>query len=89
MRVWECVSVRVCECSKLYYVWFIYFFLFVEKGLEESFGIMANYNYILEHIEDNNKQYLCDGTITISNIDPVLVDESKRASSNIKIIQDK
>ena len=61
------------------------FILFVEKGLEESFGIMANYNYILEHIENNNKQYLCDGTITISNIDPVLVDEAKRAS-NVKLI---
>ncbi|RIA90525.1 malonyl-CoA decarboxylase-domain-containing protein [Glomus cerebriforme] len=56
------------------------------KGLEESFGIMANYNYILDHIESNNKQYLCDGTIAISNNDPVLVEEAKR-TSNIKIIK--
>ncbi|PKK64295.1 MCD-domain-containing protein [Rhizophagus irregularis] len=56
-----------------------------KKGLEESFGIMANYNYILEHIENNNRQYLCDGTITISNIDPVLVEEAK-GTTNIKII---
>jgi malonyl-CoA decarboxylase len=53
--------------------------------LEESFGIMANYNYILDHIENNNKQYLCDGTIAISNIDPVLVEEAKR-TTNIEII---
>lgn len=53
--------------------------------MEESFGIMANYNYILEHIENNNRQYLCDGTITISNIDPVLVEEAK-GTTNIKII---
>ncbi|GES82902.1 malonyl-CoA decarboxylase, mitochondrial-like [Rhizophagus clarus] len=56
-----------------------------KKGLDESFGIMVNYNYILDHIENNNRQYLCDGSITISNVDPVLVDEAKR-TTNIKII---
>jgi malonyl-CoA decarboxylase len=55
--------------------------------LEESFGIMANYNYILDYIESNNKKYLCDGTIAISDIDPVLVEEAK-SSPNIKIIRD-
>jgi malonyl-CoA decarboxylase len=37
-----------------------------EKGLNESFGIMINYNYITEHIELNNQLYLKDGTICVS-----------------------
>ncbi|CAG8683599.1 27522_t:CDS:10 [Dentiscutata erythropus] len=57
----------------------------VEQGLEKSFGIMINYNYILEHIESNNKQYLSDGTITLPYKDPVLIEEAKN-SPNIKII---
>ena len=61
------------------------FILFVEKGLEESFGIMANYNYILDYIERNNQQYMCDGTISISDVDPLLVEVAKN-SSNIVII---
>ena len=64
------------------------YFIFISyagKRLEESFGIMANYNYILNYIESNNKQYLCNGTIAVSNIDPVLV-EVARNSPNIKII---
>ncbi|CAI2189689.1 10058_t:CDS:10, partial [Funneliformis geosporum] len=55
------------------------------KGLEESFGIMANYNYILDHIERNNQQYLCDGKISVSNVDPLLV-EIANNSQNIVII---
>ena len=47
---------------------------------------MVNYNYILEYIESNNKQYLRNGAITISNIDPVLVEEAKN-SPNIKVIK--
>ncbi|CAG8738536.1 34163_t:CDS:10 [Gigaspora margarita] len=56
-----------------------------EQGLEKSFGIMINYNYVLEHLENNNKQYLSDGTITIPYEDPVLIEEAKN-SPNIKII---
>ncbi|KAI9296800.1 malonyl-CoA decarboxylase [Neoconidiobolus thromboides FSU 785] len=37
-----------------------------EKGLNESFGIMINYNYILKYIEENNRIYLKNGTIPIS-----------------------
>ncbi|KAI8809591.1 malonyl-CoA decarboxylase-domain-containing protein [Cladochytrium replicatum] len=35
------------------------------KGLRQSFGIMANYNYVLPQVERNNQQYLLDGTISI------------------------
>ncbi|CAG8481682.1 3821_t:CDS:10 [Cetraspora pellucida] len=56
-----------------------------EQGFEKSFGIMINYNYVLEHLEGNNKQYLSDGTITIPYEDPVLIEEAKN-SPNVKII---
>ncbi|KAI8901987.1 malonyl-CoA decarboxylase [Globomyces pollinis-pini] len=36
-----------------------------EKGFEQSFGIMINYNYKLHDIEENNQKYLLDGTIPI------------------------
>ncbi|KAF9420482.1 hypothetical protein BGZ94_009101 [Podila epigama] len=36
------------------------------KGMEESFGMMINYLYSLDHIEMNNQQYLQDGTISVS-----------------------
>ncbi|KAG0186186.1 hypothetical protein DFQ28_008190 [Apophysomyces sp. BC1034] len=38
----------------------------VDKGLQESFGIMINYNYLPDYVEINNRQYLADGTISIS-----------------------
>lgn len=37
-----------------------------EKGLAESFSIMVNYNYLLDHIEENNEEYLANGIITVS-----------------------
>ncbi|KAF9904122.1 hypothetical protein EC991_002999 [Linnemannia zychae] len=39
------------------------------KGMEESFGLMINYLYSLDHIEMNNQQYLQDGTISVSSKD--------------------
>lgn len=36
------------------------------KGMDESFGLMINYLYSLDHIEMNNQQYLQDGTISVS-----------------------
>ncbi|KAF9312692.1 hypothetical protein BGZ91_006468 [Linnemannia elongata] len=39
------------------------------KGMEESFGLMINYLYSLDHIEMNNQQYLLDGTISVSSKD--------------------
>ncbi|KAG0286087.1 hypothetical protein BGZ97_007553, partial [Linnemannia gamsii] len=39
------------------------------KGMEESFGLMINYLYSLDHIEMNNQQYLQDGTISVSSRD--------------------
>ncbi|KAG0307754.1 hypothetical protein BGZ98_009887 [Dissophora globulifera] len=37
------------------------------KGMEESFGMMINYLYSLDHIEMNNQQYLQNGTISVSS----------------------
>lgn len=39
------------------------------KGMEESFGLMINYLYSLDHIEMNNQQYLLNGTISVSSKD--------------------
>ena len=36
------------------------------KGLRQSAGLMVNYRYDLEDVEDNNQRYLTDGTIAIS-----------------------
>ncbi|KAG0175964.1 hypothetical protein DFQ29_006737 [Apophysomyces sp. BC1021] len=41
-------------------------FFVADKGLQESFGIMINYNYLPDYVEINNRQYLADGTISIS-----------------------
>ncbi|KAG0197721.1 hypothetical protein BGX28_008779 [Mortierella sp. GBA30] len=40
------------------------------KGMNESFGMMINYLYSLDHIEMNNQQYLQDGMISVSSRDP-------------------
>lgn len=37
-----------------------------EKGIQESFGIMINYNYILDRLESNHRLYLLNGTISVS-----------------------
>jgi hypothetical protein len=37
-----------------------------DKGLERSAGIMVNYLYRLEKIEENNQAYLNKGTIAAS-----------------------
>ncbi|KAG9289566.1 hypothetical protein G9A89_002339 [Geosiphon pyriformis] len=57
-----------------------------DKGFQQSFGIMANYNYILPHIEENTKRYLRDGSIRLSSNDPFLIEEAQRTSSNIQRI---
>nr|CAG8534406.1 4399_t:CDS:10 [Entrophospora candida] len=58
-----------------------------EKGLNESFGMMINYNYFLDYIETNNQKYMSKGTITLLDEDPVLVEEAKRENSNIHLIK--
>ncbi|KAF9177204.1 hypothetical protein BGZ50_009005 [Haplosporangium sp. Z 11] len=56
------------------------------KGMEESFGLMINYLYSLDHIEMNNQQYLQSGTISVSSRDPgfksVLMDSQEENGSN-------
>lgn len=37
-----------------------------EKGINQSFGIMINYNYITDRIEDNHRLYSKNGTISVS-----------------------
>ena len=34
--------------------------------MNQSFGIMVNYNYLIEAVEANNDRYLRCGTITVS-----------------------
>ncbi|KAJ2787865.1 hypothetical protein GGI15_000373 [Coemansia interrupta] len=41
-------------------------------GLRQSLGLMCNYNYILDRIEDNSESYVADGTIAISGSDPYI-----------------
>ncbi|KAJ2511987.1 hypothetical protein H4217_007112 [Coemansia sp. RSA 1939] len=49
------------------------------NGLRQSLGLMCNYNYILDRIEDNNENYVRDGTIAVSGSDSY-VDAAKRLS---------
>ncbi|KAK9765398.1 hypothetical protein K7432_006312 [Basidiobolus ranarum] len=47
-----------------------------EKGIEQSLGMMVNYNYILSKVESNNHSYLKNGTIAINESDPLLLNTS-------------
>ncbi|KAJ3195600.1 hypothetical protein HK101_011663 [Irineochytrium annulatum] len=40
-----------------------------DKGMNQSYGIMVNYIYVLPLIEQNNQRYLLDGTIPV--VEPV------------------
>ncbi|KAJ1980095.1 hypothetical protein H4R34_002583 [Dimargaris verticillata] len=42
------------------------------KGLDQSFGMMVNYNYLLDQVETNNYQYTRHGTIVFAPDDPWL-----------------
>ncbi|KAJ1890140.1 hypothetical protein LPJ66_007649 [Kickxella alabastrina] len=42
------------------------------NGLRQSLGLMCNYNYVLDRIEDNNEQYVANGTIAVSGSDPYI-----------------
>ena len=37
-----------------------------KKGLNQSFGIMANYLYNFSRLEENGKEYLLNGKIPVS-----------------------
>ncbi|KAJ1806932.1 hypothetical protein LPJ56_006313, partial [Coemansia sp. RSA 2599] len=39
-------------------------------GLRQSLGLMCNYNYVLDRIEDNSESYVAKGTIATSGSDP-------------------
>ncbi|CAG8540852.1 11427_t:CDS:10 [Ambispora gerdemannii] len=57
-----------------------------DKGFEQSFGIMINYNYVTSRIEGNNQKYLRDGTITLSsNEDLFLIEEAARSPAKIEL----
>lgn len=51
---------------------------------------MVNYNYLLDHIEENNEEYLANGVITISespNSDPACNQWFKeRVGHNVRVI---
>ncbi|KAJ1963475.1 hypothetical protein GGI12_002033 [Dipsacomyces acuminosporus] len=51
------------------------------SGLRQSLGLMCNYNYMLNRIEDNNERYVRDGAIAVSGSDPYIA-AAKAASSN-------
>lgn len=36
------------------------------RGLQNSFGLMVNYRYVLEEVDKNNQQYLLNGTVAAS-----------------------
>lgn len=36
------------------------------RGMDNSFGLMMNYKYVLEDVDKNNQQYLLNGTVTAS-----------------------
>ena len=37
------------------------------RGMDRSYGIMTNYKYDLSQIEGNNKQYVINGKIAVSD----------------------
>ncbi|KAI8809400.1 malonyl-CoA decarboxylase-domain-containing protein [Cladochytrium replicatum] len=51
------------------------------NGLRQSFGIMANYNYVLPQVERNNQQYLLDGTVSIISYPNNSVDDGNFITS--------
>ncbi|KAJ2705429.1 hypothetical protein FB645_002412 [Coemansia sp. IMI 203386] len=42
------------------------------RGLRQSLGLMCNYNYVLDRIEDNSESYVSKGTIATSGSDPYI-----------------
>lgn len=36
------------------------------RGLQNSFGLMVNYRYVIEEVDKNNQQYLLNGTVAAS-----------------------
>jgi len=36
------------------------------RGMDNSFGLMMNYKYVLEDVDKNNQQYLLSGTVAAS-----------------------
>ncbi|KAJ2819393.1 hypothetical protein GGI24_004801 [Coemansia furcata] len=50
------------------------------SGLRQSLGLMCNYNYVLDRIEDNNERYVHDGSVATSGNDPFIA-EAKHAAA--------
>jgi hypothetical protein len=38
-----------------------------DKGIQQSFGFMVNYVYLLDKVEQNNAEYLTKGTIAMTH----------------------
>ncbi|KAJ2860770.1 hypothetical protein GGI22_002629 [Coemansia erecta] len=53
------------------------------SGLRQSLGLMCNYNYVLDRIEDNNEHYIRDGTIAVSGNDPFVVTAMRSFSAKL------
>ena len=39
---------------------------FSSMRMKESFGMMVNYQYVLDEIQDNNRDYILDGSVKTS-----------------------
>ncbi|PIA19552.1 MCD-domain-containing protein [Coemansia reversa NRRL 1564] len=50
------------------------------SGLRQSLGLMCNYNYVLDRIEDNNERYVRDGFIAFSGDDPFIAQAYKHSA---------
>ncbi|KAJ2611190.1 hypothetical protein H4S08_003275 [Coemansia sp. RSA 1365] len=50
------------------------------SGLRQSLGLMCNYNYVLDRIEDNNERYVRDGIIAFSGDDPYIAQAYKHSA---------
>jgi hypothetical protein len=38
----------------------------VDKGIQQSFGFMVNYVYLLDNVEQNNAEYVTKGIVTMT-----------------------
>ncbi|KAI8325994.1 MCD-domain-containing protein [Martensiomyces pterosporus] len=52
------------------------------SGLRQSLGLMCNYNYVLDRIEDNNERYVRSGLIAVSGTDPYIASANAAGSAS-------
>ncbi|KAJ2746506.1 hypothetical protein GGI20_001281 [Coemansia sp. BCRC 34301] len=55
------------------------------SGLRQSLGLMCNYNYVLDRIEDNNERYIHNGSIAVSGDDPFIAQAKAATTHSAKL----